>query len=306
MSKLVHKKHTVDQAEDSLRKADKIVLSLCDRPRSQIRAMFQNDCVRVDGVLVHNPGLTLESGQVLELSFEENRKYKEKKVVRSELYRTVYEDGHLVVVHKEAGLLTVPTSSGKETQTLLDLMQENQPRGVRLHVVHRLDRDTSGLLVFAKSAGICKKLKGQFEDRKPERIYDAFLYGNIMPRSGSFQSYLATDKDLNQYSVDNEDKGKLAITHYEVERYIDHISWVKIRLETGRRNQIRVHFSEQGYPLLGDVRYAKKGKIVESWKDRGLALHASTLGFKHPISNKYLKFESDLPERMKGFLVKPT
>ena len=169
-------------------------------------------------------------------------------------------------------------------------------------VVHRLDRDTSGLLVFAKSKGICRKLKDQFERRKPDRIYFAFVRGIVKAKEGTFRSFLETDDDLNQRSVESSTTGKLAITHYTVEKYLDDATWVKVKLETGRRNQIRVHFSEIKHPILGDQRYERKLSDHPKWTGNFLALHATTLGFDHPVSGKRLFFESTLPKRMSDFL----
>lgn len=306
MSKTITKTYiapeTTEESTEVVFKADLIVKSFCELPRSQIRALFQNDCVQIDGVRCINPGTNLRPGQELKLTYEEGRKYKEKRQVRSDSYDLVFEDGHLIVVNKKAGVLTVPTQSGTDRETLVDLISNDLPSSVKLHVVHRLDRDTSGLLVFAKSFGNANKLKAQFEERKPERVYDAFVVGEVKPETGSFESYLSTDVDLNQVSVKNPRKGKLAVTHYEVHEYFEGATWVRVKLETGRRNQIRVHFAEKGHPVLGDARYKTEIAIHPAWKEDYLALHASTLSFRHPVSNKVLSFSSDIPERMKRFI----
>jgi 23S rRNA pseudouridine1911/1915/1917 synthase len=179
------------------------------------------------------------------------------------------------------------------------------PSTVSIHVVHRLDRETSGLLVFAKSPGVCRKLKEQFENRKPERVYNAFVKGLVRPEKSFFRSFMATDEDLNQYSVEDgeEEEGKLAVTHYQVEKYLDDATWVKVKLETGRRNQIRVHFSENKNPVLGDKRYETELAKHPRWTDKNLALHAETLGFTHPTTGKKLSFKSEMPDRMKEFLI---
>jgi 23S rRNA pseudouridine1911/1915/1917 synthase len=305
MSKVVTITHTVDASPEALLKADLVVRSYYDLPRSQIRALFQNACVYINERVCYNPGTDLKVGQVLRLTFEDGRKYKEtKKLVPSDAYEVVYEDGHLLVVNKRAGVLTVPTRSGKDNLTLIDLISNDFPKGLNIHLVHRLDRDTSGLLVFAKSFGVATKLKNQFEARKPERIYDAFVAGEVGPKIGTYESYLTTDEDLNQYSVKDPNKGKLAVTHYEVHKYCSGATWVKVKLETGRRNQIRVHFAEKDHPVLGDARYKTELAKHPAWKEDYLALHARTLGFKHPSTGKFLSFDSDLPDRMKRFLVR--
>lgn len=272
-------------------------------PRSQLRAYFHNYCVTLNGKPCHNPGTKLKNGDEVGFSVVVGKVYKEKsKKPLSVGFEVVYEDGHLIVVNKEAGVLSVPTFQN-ENDTLVDKIKEYLHKGIDLHVVHRLDRDTSGLLVFAKSMGIARRIKEQFEKRKPERIYDAFVKGIILDKKGTFKSSLATDEDLNQYSVEEGEEGKLAITHYVVEKKLNDATWVKVKLETGRRNQIRVHFSESGHPVLGDQRYEVKLAKHPNWKSEYLALHAATLSFFHPASGKKLSFKCELPERMRKFLV---
>jgi len=284
--------------------ADLVVREYCNLPRSQIRAIFDNGCVKVDSKTCYNPGTKVSPHQVLVLSLEEGRKYKEKKKrLVSDDFSIVYEDGYLIVVDKEAGVLTVPTESGAgEGVSLMDQLAESISSARSLELIHRLDRDTSGLLVFAKSAGVAKKLKEQFEDRKPERFYHAIVKGCLKDSKGTFESYLSTDSDLNQYSVSDPEKGKYALTHYWVEKVLRDATLVKVQLETGRRNQIRVHFSEAGFPVLGDQRYSALKARHADWKYHALALHAATLSFIHPSKNKKLKFESPMPQRMKTFI----
>jgi 23S rRNA pseudouridine1911/1915/1917 synthase len=302
MSNIISKSFTVTDKE--FLKVDHIVMSLCNLPRSQIRALFDNECVFVNGQKCTNPARKLNLKDQLTLTYDSLRKYKEKKKgLLNSAFKVIYEDGHLMVVDKAAGVLTVPTTSGDGIgSSLLDHLNRYVPKSLNVEVVHRLDRDTSGLLVFAKSKGICHKLKDQFEKRKPQRVYFAFVRGHLSSKSGTFRSFLASDVDLNQRSVKDETKGKLAITHYVVEKELDDSTWVKVTLETGRRNQIRVHFSEANHPILGDQRYRRDLSQHPKWKDNYLALHATTLGFNHPISGKPLFFESQLPRRMREFL----
>lgn len=296
------KKYTV--VEGGIFKADHVVKSFYDVPRSKIRAYFQHALVRVNGEICYNPGTDLRIGDILEITLDPSRSYKElQKKADTSGFDLVYEDGYLIVVDKYAGMLTVPTSKD-EPGTLVDNLRRYVPRGVRIEVVHRLDRETSGLLVFAKSMGVAKKIKQQFENRKPERVYNAFVRGVLKEKKSTFKSYLATDTDLNQYSLpeDSEEEGKIAITHYQVEKQYADFAWVKVRLETGRRNQIRVHFSENDHPVIGDKRYNKTLAAHPDWKSDYLALHAETLSFFHPKTGKKMFFSSQLPKRMEIFL----
>jgi 23S rRNA pseudouridine1911/1915/1917 synthase len=151
------------------------------------------------------------------------------------------------------------------------------------------------LLVFAKSLAIAQTLRDQFAERKPKRRYLAFVAGRVEQERGTIRSYLATDKNLNRHSTTDKSAGQLAITHYQVlERWPD-VTLVAVRLETGRRNQIRVHFAEMGHAVLGDRRYGTTEGPHPAWPYRRLALHAESLGFTHPVTGQELEFHAPLP-----------
>ena len=150
------------------------------------------------------------------------------------------------------------------------------------------------MLVFGKTREIAEELQSQFEARKPQREYAALVHGTVKPE-GRFESYLATSKSLQQYSTEDRENSQLAITHYKLERTINGASYVRVRLETGRRNQIRVHFAEAGHPILGDPRYRPDLSSHPQWRVKRIALHAATLGFTHPVSGKPLSFHAPLP-----------
>ena len=239
------------------------------------------------------------------LNYDPSTRYKEKpRAYKSSIFDMIFEDEYLIIVNKNAGYLTVPTND-RETNTLVDAVRSyvnrGQPRGRPVTIVHRLDRDTSGLLVFAKTAAIGAKIKDQFADRKPERVYVAIVAGKLAQKSGTMRSFLATDKDLNQRSVDEDGDGKLAITHYKVTQEFRDSTMVRVTLETGRRNQIRVHFSEMGHPILGDQRYETHMARHRFWNQKRLALHAETLGFRHPVTGKDLRFVVPAPAEFDRF-----
>jgi 23S rRNA pseudouridine1911/1915/1917 synthase len=222
----------------------------------------------------------------------------------------VFEDADLIVVEKSAELLTVPTD-GREPHTLISRLGEYVRRtsAIRsVHLVHRLDRGVSGLLVFGRTRECAEELQRQFAERKPERRYDALTAGSVLQDRGTFRSYLATGKNLGRYSVRDADQGELAITHYQVAARIPEgprspaVTHVQVQLETGRRNQIRVQFAEAGHPVLGDDRYRPDLWSRIPWQPKRLALHASSLGLEHPRTGAPLFFESALPEELSGFL----
>jgi 23S rRNA pseudouridine1911/1915/1917 synthase len=266
--------------------------------RSQVRGLFDHGCVIVNGDACTEPGSLAEPRDRILVRYDPARRYQPRKGPRSSGFKVIYEDSYLIVVDKEAGILTVPTP-GHEQNTLVHKVARYVNGSDRIWrkigIVHRLDRDTSGLLVFGKTEQIARALKNQFAARKPEREYVALVAGRMTPTEGTMRSYLVTAPDLDQYSTEDEEQGKLAITHYKVEKPRDRASWVRVTLETGRRNQIRVHFSEAGFPVLGDVRYRPELALSAGWRPKRLALHAARLGFEHPVTHEKLRFSSPVP-----------
>lgn len=294
-------KHQVVEQETG--RIDVLVARLTGFARSRVRGLVDHGGVRLNDNPCADAGARIAAGDVVTVVFDPARKYREKPVERATHgFTVVYSDEHLVVVNKEPGILTVPTSRG-ERQTLVDLLSTHLGRGQRsrgkVSVVHRLDRDTSGLLVFGRTPAVAKDLIAQFAAHKPEREYAAIVAGEVAQDKGTIRSHLATDKALNQRSVDQRVKGQrgeLAITHYDVQARYGDATLVAVKLETGRRNQIRVHFSEMGHPILGDVRYRAEEAVHRLWPHKRLALHARVLGFRHPITKKILRFEAALPK----------
>lgn len=279
-------------------RVDLAVAAATGLPRAVIRGMFDHQCVAIDGALCKEPGLPGKRGAKLRIAYEKDRRYKEIPQPRSTGgLAVVFEDQHLIVVDKPAGVLTVPNHPD-ETHTLVHQVARHLSRGPRIthraHIVHRLDRDTSGLLVFGKTAAIAERLKDQFADRKPEREYIAIVAGQLRDDSGTFRSFLATDDDLNQRSVETG-TGKLAVTHFVVVARLRGATEVRVNLETGRRNQIRVHFSEIGHPVIGDKRYGVERAKHPLWRHDRLALHARTLGLVHPIGGALLRWSAEVP-----------
>ncbi len=195
----------------------------------------------------------------------------------------LYQDRWLIVIDKPAGLLSVPAE--KESLNAFHLLKTSF-KSSSLLPVHRLDQDTSGVLVFARSKLAEEGLSPLFEKHEIEREYLAVVAGHLPDKVGTWQSYL---RELPNYDVEvtTEELGRLAITHYEVIRYTKKLTWLKLRLETGRKHQIRVHASSCGYPIVGDKRY---GSLINPFKR--LALHAHSLSFIHPFTQKRMTFTS--------------
>jgi 23S rRNA pseudouridine1911/1915/1917 synthase len=285
---------------------DRIVQELTGRSRGDVKGLFDHDCVRLNGEPCPSGGTEVADTDVVVVRHDPRMHYRPKPRQRESVsgaFRLVFEDRDLIVVDKAAAVLTVPTDRG-ETNTLLDAISRSLGRRGhrgRVSVVHRLDRGTSGLLVFGKNPPVARDLQAQFRVRKAEREYAALVAGRVEQQSGTFDSRLRTTKSLQRYSVDREASGERAVTHYRVARRFVDSTYVRVTLETGRRNQIRVHFAEVGHPVLGDERYAVQSARHPAWRFKRMALHASVLGFEHPRTHKRLRFESPLPAEFETF-----
>jgi 23S rRNA pseudouridine1911/1915/1917 synthase len=294
------------QLEADVPRLDVVVAALTGASRAIVRGMFDHGCVTLDGRPCTEAGTPASRGAVLDVSWDPEQRYKEIPRARlSRKFRIAFEDAHLIVVEKVAGILTVPTDRA-EQDTLVHEVARYLSKGQRItkkaFIVHRLDRDTSGVLVFAKRQEIADAIKDQFEARKPEREYNALVAGTVREDQGTFRSYLATNEGLDQYSTTATGEGKLAVTHFRVLERVRGATFVRVQLETGRRNQIRVHFAEAGHPVLGDVRYQPERARHPLWTQKRLALHARTLGFTHPVTGQPVRVTSDLPAAFLGFL----
>lgn len=210
----------------------------------------------------------------------------------------LYEDQDIIVVDKSAGLLTVKAMYEKEKTAhhiLTTYIRKGSLKSRKeLFVVHRLDRDTSGVLIFAKSFEAKENLKLQWKNVKKK--YVAVVHGILAEKSGTITSYLAENEDYEVSSVTDPRKGELAKTRYRVIQEAKKFSLLEIELLTGKKNQIRVHFAEKGHPLVGDDKYGKKDEP----KSR-LALHAHYLTFRHPRTGKELTFEAEVPGFFKSY-----
>ena len=216
--------------------------------------------------------------------------------------RIVYQDSALIVVNKPAGVLTVPLPAGDhgpsvEEQLAVHLRTRGKRRPL---VVHRIDRDTSGLVVFATRADAQGRLKAQFKRHEPERVYLAIVYGHPSPASGTWRDRMIWDKgDLIQKETHPRDpRGKDAVSDYRiVERFAD-ASLIEVRLQTGKRNQIRLQARLRGHTLVGEQRYVYGPANLRPIDFPRQALHAHRLAFRHPVTGELLSFEAALPADM--------
>lgn len=215
----------------------------------------------------------------------------------------LYMDEELLVVDKPAGLLTVGTDTNRSKTVyyaLTDFVRKGNPKSrSRIFIVHRLDRETSGVIVFAKTEQAKFALQADWE--KTHKTYLAVVYGSPARKQQTITSYLAENKMFKVYSTNDPSKGKLAHTAYKVLKETPYASLLEVTLLTGRKNQIRVHLADIGHPIVGDKKY---GDSKDS--HRRLALHAHAISLNHPASGKPMTFESPMPSEFKRLLkIKP-
>ncbi|GJD50768.1 Ribosomal large subunit pseudouridine synthase D [Methylobacterium crusticola] len=288
-----------------------------DLSRSRLQALIREGCVRLDDAAAADPSVRVAPGQRVAVAVPAPRPAEPAGEARA--LAIVHEDDDLVVVDKPAGLVVHP-GPGNETGTLVNALVAHCGESLsgiggvaRPGIVHRLDKDTSGLLVVAKTDLAHQGLSAQFADHGRsgplERAYLALVWGVPEPRAGTIAAALArSERNREKIAVVREGRGRHAITHYRTEAVLgsgEPVGLVRCRLETGRTHQIRVHLAHRGHPLLGDAVYGgafrTKAHRLDAAARAALdalgrqALHASLLGFAHPRTGETLRFESPPP-----------
>ena len=243
------------------------------------------------------------AGERYEVRRDEERRYRPRPGRHpSQGFRVLHEDRHLLVVSKAAGLLSVPTDLRPDEDSLMArLLERERERGVRvpaLFALHRLDRDTSGLLIVVRGRRAFEGLQEQLDRRTIDRRYIAVVRGTMAADSGRLISHLVEDpQDLKVRSTKRAGLGREAITEYEVTERLPAATVLAIRLLTGRKNQIRVQMAEAGHPLMGDRRYGSPSPFIDR-----TALHARSLGFVHPVTGRSLSFSQPPPRDMQRLI----
>jgi 23S rRNA pseudouridine1911/1915/1917 synthase len=261
--------------------------SFSDRSKKSIKSLLGQKQIMIGKRIVSRFDYPLEPGMdVLVL--------KKKASQNSALRRMtlLYEDEHLMVIEKSAGLLAVATETekGETAFGILKSHVKKQNHNSQLYVVHRLDRDTSGVMMFSKSKEIQQKLQDNWDDVVTRRIYYAVVEGHVNNAEGEIVSYLKENKSLKVYSSKKTGDGKKAITRYRVLKSNSRYSLLEVALETGRKNQIRVHLHDLGHSIVGDKKYGAATNPFHR-----LALHAGILEFSHPITGDCMNFETPVP-----------
>lgn len=254
--------------------------------RSKIKATLKGKGIKVDGRIVTQFDYPLTPGMKISVSLN-----KQNDLFKSRYVKLVYEDRYLVVVEKTEGILSM--AAGKQTpnvKSILDGYFLLSRQKCRAHVVHRLDRDTSGLLIYAKDMQTEQILEHEWHDIVYDRRYVAVLSGEMEEDEGTVTGYLKDNKSFITYSSPTDNGGKFAVTHFRTLARTTEHSLVEFKLETGRKNQIRVHAADLGHPVCGDIKYGNGDDPVHR-----LCLHAYLLCFYHPVTHERMEFETPIP-----------
>ena len=310
----------VKDSDKNLRLDKFLASKLKTLARSQIKKVIVSKGVKINKKIVISASQKIKDGNQIEILISENKSdhIKPKKIE----FDIIHEDKEIIIVNKPSGLTVHPGAGNKENTLVNGLMHiykknlSNLSGAFRPGIVHRIDKETSGLLVIAKNNFSHAKLSEQFSNHIIKRKYVALVWGVIRPLKGKISTLLARSKKNRQLMSVSTISGKKAITNYKTLKVFNYkdipkISLVECILETGRTHQIRVHLSYKGNPLLGDKKYGKKKlqfkKIDENFYKilinfNRQALHAKSLGLLHPTKNKFLNFDSKLPQDFKKML----
>lgn len=301
------KQDTVLKVTEPAQLMDFLMAKMGGMAKSSVKQLLGQRRVKVGNVVQTRHDFALHTGDVVTVSSGRGNS----QLTHPKL-KIVYEDDDLIVVNKQPGLLTVATAPGSKETTVMSILRayvKKQNARANIYVVHRLDRETSGLLVFARSEELQHYMREYWRELVTERTYIALAEGVLEPREGKITTWLTEDKrNAVVYSSPVDDGGDIAITNYKVLRTTPPpygggregaYSLVELHLETGRTNQIRVHLASKGCPVVGDRKY---GHGNESSPIDRLCLHAKVLAFIHPVTEKTVRFESPVPKEFNRVL----
>lgn len=258
--------------------------------RNSVKSILTRGQVSVDGKVITKHNHPLTPGTKVSIQGNQSA-MKERALVGIEI---IHEDKDIIVVEKDAGMLSMATDNGQEMTVYSQLrhyVRQENPQN-RVFIVHRLDRDTSGVMLFAKNEKTKQYLQENWKNVVIERMYTALVEGEVKKEKGTITSWLTESKTFKIYSCPFDNGGKKAITHYKRIRSNKNYSLLEVNLETGRKNQIRVHMEEIGHPIVGDKKYGASSNPLKR-----LGLHATSLVFVHPSTKKKMKFTSKVPKK---------
>ncbi|WP_321332075.1 RluA family pseudouridine synthase [uncultured Bacteroides sp.] len=289
-------KYTVFSVKESEELMPFIMKVMSGISRNTAKSLLSKRQVLVDNVITTQYNFVLKAGMKVQISKEKGRKD-----FHSNLLKIIYEDGHLLVVDKREGLLSVGTDAQKErtAHSILNEYVQRSGKQFRVFIVHRLDKDTSGLMIFAKDEKTKFTLQDYWDEIVKDRRYVAVVSGELEKDNGTITSWLKDNKVYVTYSSMTNNGGEKAITHYKTIKRANGYSLVELELETGKKNQIRVHMQDMAHPVLGDSKYGDGKDPLGR-----LALHAFKLCFYHPVTGDLMEFETPYPAAFKKLMLK--
>lgn len=269
-----------------------LLANVNNESRTKIKATLRGRGIKVDGKTVTQFDFPLQPGMKVAVS----KRKRDDLLLKSRYVKLVYEDRYLVVVEKNIGILSMAAGhSSLNVKSVLDDYFRKSRQRCTAHVVHRLDRDTSGLMVYAKDMETEQILEHNWHDIVYDRRYVAVVSGEVEDEGGTIANWLKDNKAYITYSSPVDNGGKYAVTHFHTLARTTEHSLVEYRLETGRKNQIRVHSADMGHPVCGDIKYGNGDDPLHR-----LCLHAYVLCFYHPVTRECMEFETPIPPAFKS------
>ena len=265
-----------------------LLVQLPHKNRNNIKSLLSNKQVLIDGKVYTQFNHPLQPGQIVTVAAN--------RVPETSQYRgltILYEDPAIIVIHKHAGLLSMATNKERDRTAygiLSEYVKKLNPQN-KIFIIHRLDRETSGVMMFARSEHVQRLMQESWNATTKQRTYVALVEGVPEPQKGTITSYLRESKALIVYSSQNPDTGQLSITNYSVLKSGNGFSLLELELETGRKNQIRVHMQDIEHPIVGDAKYGAKTDPIGR-----LGLHAEVLAFEHPTTGEAMRFDAPVPK----------
>ena len=264
-----------------------LIASMPERKRTNVKELLKHNSIKVGNLVTTQFDYPLKPGDVVAVNLtREWPRFYNRRV------QLVYEDDDIIVINKGYGLLSMGNDKVKEGTAysiLKEYVKWQDPRN-KIFIVHRLDRDTSGLMMYARNVQAKEAMQHNWNNMVLDRTYLAVVEGKVDDDEGEIRSYLAENSRYEVYSTDNPDDGQLAVTRYKVLKRANGYSLLEVSLDTGRKNQIRVHMKDLGHPIAGDRKYGAKTSPIHR-----LALHARTLRFVHPITRELMSFSTPIP-----------
>lgn len=269
-----------------------LLANVKNESRTKIKATLRGRGIKVDGKFVTQFDFPLQPGMKVAVS----KRKREDLQLKSRYVKLVYEDRYIVVVEKNIGILSMAAGhSSLNVKSVLDDYFHKSRQRCTAHVVHRLDRDTSGLMVYAKDMETEQILEHNWHDIVYDRRYVAVVSGEVEDEGGTIANWLKDNKAYITYSSPIDNGGKYSVTHFHTLARTTEHSLLEYRLETGRKNQIRVHSADMGHPVCGDIKYGNGDDPLHR-----LCLHAYMLCFYHPVTRERMEFETPIPPAFKS------